>query len=130
MYSPAWIVGREAVQDTQVGDWFVPKGTQVLTPQCVMHYDERYFDRPTEFRPERWLGGTLEKSLPRYAYFPFGGGARVCIGNHFAMMEAMLMIATMAQHFDLENVMAQPMATQPAVTLRPTVPVSMLAHAR
>ncbi len=130
MYSPAWIVGREATEDTHVGGWFVPKGTQVLTPQCVMHYDARYFDEPYEFRPERWVGGDLEKSLPRYAYFPFGGGSRVCIGNHFAMMEAMLMIATMAQSFDLENIMDGPIVTQPAVTLRPVVPVSMRVHAR
>ena len=130
LYSPAWIIGREAVRDTQIGEWFVPRGTQVLTPQCVVHLDERFYDAPTEFRPERWEGGELEKSLPRYAYFPFGGGSRVCIGNHFAMMEAMLMIATMAQRFDLENIMTGELQTQPSVTLRPTVPVSMRIHAR
>lgn len=130
MYSPAWIVGREALEDTTLGDFFVPEGTQVLTPQCVMHYDERYFDAPNEFRPERWIETDLERELPRYAYFPFGGGSRVCIGNHFAMMEAMLMIATMAQNFDFENVMKTPLETQPAVTLRPSVPISMRVHAR
>ena len=130
MYSPAWIVGREALQDTTLGPWFVPRGTQVLTPQSVVHFDEKYFDAPWEFRPERWLEPDFEKSLPRFAYFPFGGGKRVCIGNHFAMMEAMLMIATMAQSFELQNVMRQPMQTQPAVTLRPVVPVSMRVHRR
>jgi cytochrome P450 len=99
-------------------------------PQSVIHYDERWFDHPYEFRPERWLGGELEKELPRFAYFPFGGGARVCIGNHFAMMEAILIIATMAQRFDLENIMTDELETQPSVTLRPSVPVEMRVHER
>jgi cytochrome P450 len=130
MYSPAWIIGREPVEDVQIGPYHVPKGTQVLMPQSVIHYDERWFDHPYEFRPERWLGGELEKELPRFAYFPFGGGARVCIGNHFAMMEAILIIATMAQRFDLENIMTDELETQPSVTLRPSVPVEMRVHER
>lgn len=130
LYPPAWIVGREASRDTIVGGWHVPRGTQVLTPQCVVHRDARWFDDPDTFRPERWLGGELERSIPRFAYFPFGGGPRVCIGNHFAMMEAILMVATIAQHWDMENMMSGPMETQPAVTLRPIVPVSMRLHAR
>lgn len=129
MYSPAWIIGREPVEDVEIGPYLVPKGTQVLMPQCVMHYDENWFPDPQAFEPERWLAG-LEKELPRFAYFPFGGGPRVCIGNHFAMMEAMLLIATMAQRFDLENVMRTPLKVQPSVTLRPVVPVSMKVHRR
>ena len=129
MYSPAWIIGRQPTEDVQIGEYLIPKGVQVLMPQAVMHYDERYFEAPQEFRPQRWLDG-LEKELPRFAYFPFGGGPRVCIGNHFAMMEAMLLIATMAQRFDLENRMTGPLRTQPSVTLRPVVPVDVRAHAR
>jgi cytochrome P450 len=129
MYSPAWIIGREPIEDVQIGPYLIPKGSQVLMPQSVVHYDERWFENPYDFRPERWLDG-LEKRLPRFAYFPFGGGARVCIGNHFATMEAILIIATMAQRFDLENVMTQELDTQPSVTLRPTVPVDMRLHAR
>ncbi len=124
MYSPAWLIGREALEDLELGPYRVPKGTQVLFPQVVMHYEEQYFPKPHEFRPERWHDG-FEKSLPRFAYFPFGGGPRVCIGNHFANMEAALMIATMAQRFGMENRMAGPLKTAPAITLRPSVPVNV-----
>lgn len=130
MYSPAWIIGREAMRDTTIGPYFVPKGTQVLLPQSVVHYEPQYFADPFEFRPERWLDPNFEKSLPKGVYFPFGGGQRVCIGQHFAMMELLLMVATMVQRCELENAMATDLRTQPAVTLRPTVPISMRVHHR
>ena len=130
LYSPVWLIGREAMEDVQIGPYDVPKGTQVLLPQCVVHRDERWYDDPGEFQPERWLDPEFEKSLPRFAYFPFGGGARICIGNHFAKMEAVLCLATMAQRFDFENLMTRPIETRPAVTMRPVVPVPMKLHSR
>lgn len=129
MYSPAWIIGREPQRDVQIGPYRVPRGTQVLLPQSVMHYEERWFPDPYRFQPERWADD-YEKSLPRFVYFPFGGGPRVCIGNHFAMMEAMLLIATMAQRFEFRNRMDGELRVQPSVTLRPVVPVSMKVKAR
>lgn len=121
---PAWVIGRKAIEDVEIGGWTVPRGTQVLTPQCVVHKDPRWFDEPDAFRPERWLDG-LEKRLPRFAYFPFGGGARVCIGNYFALMEATLVVATMAQHIELENVSTEALRTKPSVTQRPATEVKM-----
>jgi cytochrome P450 len=121
---PAWIIGREAIEDVQIGRWTIPKGSQVLAPQSLVHVDERWYEKPDEFRPERWIEG-IEDDLPRYAYFPFGGGPRVCIGNYFAMMESILVIATMAQHYEVKNVSPEPLRTTPAVTQRPATKIEM-----
>jgi cytochrome P450 len=96
LYPPAWLLSREAKRDFEVYGYSIRKGAQVLMSQWVMHRDARYFDRPEEFRPERWADEQT-KSLPRFAYFPFGGGPRVCIGTSYAMMEAILILATTAQ---------------------------------
>ena len=79
----------------------MPKGMQLSLPQWLVHRDERFFEDAKTFKPERWVEG-FEKSLPKYAYFPFGGGPRLCIGNNFAMMEAVLLLATLAQKYSLE----------------------------
>ena len=84
----------------------------------VSHRDPRYFERPTEFRPERW-GGDFARQLPRFAYMPFGGGPRICIGNRFAMMEAVLILATVAQRFRLQWHGTRPAVPLPSITLRP-----------
>jgi len=124
IYPPAWIIGREAIEDVEIGGWTIPRGAQVLVPQSVVHMDPRWFEDPEAFRPERWLDG-LEKRLPRFAYFPFGGGARVCIGNYFAQMEAVLVVATMAQQIELEDVSPEALRTRPAVTQRPLTAIKM-----
>ena len=87
----------------------------------MIHHDARWFDDPLEFRPERWLDG-LEKRLPRMAYLPFGGGPRVCIGNHFAMLEAVMLLATLAQRIRLVSTGPRP-PLRPSITLRPGAPV-------
>ncbi len=92
IYPPAWAIGREAMEPIVLGDVAVPVGTQLLLPQWVVHRDPRWFPDPMAFRPQRWLGDET-KDLPRFAFFPFGGGPRVCIGNHFARMEAVLVLA-------------------------------------
>ena len=98
LYPPAYLVGREAIVDCGIGGYAVPRGTTLLMPQWVVQRDPRFFDEPEKFRPERW-GEERIKSLPKFAYFPFGGGPRVCIGNQFAMMELVLLLATIAQKF-------------------------------
>lgn len=118
LYPPAWAVGREAVEDCAFGGYHVPAGTQIFISQYVVHHDPRHFEVPEAFVPERWEDG-LEKRLPKYAYFPFGGGPRLCIGNSFAQMEAVLLLATIAQNFKLELVGGQSITPQPSVTLRP-----------
>ncbi len=118
LYPPAWAIGREALQDGDLGGMPIRRGDQVVMSQWVMHRDPRFFPDPETFRPERWEGG-LQKRLPRFAYFPFGGGPRVCIGNAFAMMEATLLLSTVARRFRLRVKMEGPLRLQPSVTLRP-----------
>jgi cytochrome P450 len=84
----------------------------------VSHRNSRYFENPTAFRPERW-SGDFAATLPRFAYIPFGGGPRICIGNRFAMMEAILVLATVAQRFRLEWQRDRPVVPWPSITLRP-----------
>jgi cytochrome P450 len=118
LYPPAWLLSREAKRDFEVYGYSIRKGAQVLMSQWVMHRDARYFDRPEEFRPERWADEHT-KSLPRFAYFPFGGGPRVCIGTSYAMMEAILILATTAQRFHLTLALDQKVTPLPSITLRP-----------
>lgn len=118
LYPPAYTVGREALDDRELAGWIIPKGAQVLVPQWVVHRDERWFEAPEAFRPERWLDGLADR-LPRFAYYPFGGGARVCVGNHFAMLEAVLALATIAQHARVRPAGTRRFSLSPSVTLRP-----------
>ncbi|HZC19714.1 MAG TPA: cytochrome P450, partial [Rubrobacteraceae bacterium] len=97
--------------------------------QWVMHRDPRYYKDPEEFHPERWGDGSVEK-LPRYAYFPFGGGPRLCIGQAFARMEAVLLLATIAQSFRLHAAPGERAAPQPSITLRPKNGMRMLLERR
>lgn len=130
LYPPAWIIGRQAIRDTTLGPYPVKKSTQILISQMVLHRKPEYFPDPDAFKPERWLEPGFEKSLPKHIYLPFGGGPRICIGNHFAMMEAVLIIATMAQSVDLELRMSEELRVQPAVTMRPVVPIHVRVHRR
>jgi cytochrome P450 len=118
LYPPNRSVGRQALNDCEIADYHVPAGTQLLMSQWVVHRDPRYFDCPEEFKPERWTTD-FAKQLPKFAYFPFGGGARTCIGKDFALMEAMLVIASILQKFRLELVNEQRVEPRPVVLLRP-----------
>jgi cytochrome P450 len=118
LYPPAYIIGREAVAECVIGGYRVRPGTTVLMSQWVVQRDPRFFPEPEAFKPERWAND-LQKRLPKYAYFPFGGGPRLCIGNTFAMMEAVLVLATVAQRYRFVPVSAEPVVPQPTVTLRP-----------
>jgi cytochrome P450 len=118
LFPPAWIVGRSAIAPFTLGDYSFPTGTTVLMSQWVMHRHPAYFAEPLSFRPERWLDG-LAKQIPAYAYFPFGGGPRVCIGKGFAQMEAALLLATIGQQFAFRLVPGHPVEPQPSITLRP-----------
>src|SRR5207249_8025979 len=119
----AWALGREAVRDTTIGGQRVATGTTLLISPWVLHRDPRFFDEPDTFRPERWATD-LAQRLPRLAYMPFGGGQRTCIGASFARLEALLLLATIAQRFSLA--LADPrqvLEPLPVVTLRPRGPV-------
>jgi cytochrome P450 len=116
-YPPAWMVGRRALRDTELGGYAVPRGTQILIHFWAMHRNPQFFPRPESFFPERWLGG-LQKTLPRFAYLPFGGGQRTCIGNNFVMTAAMLILATVARRFSLHIEEPAPLRLLPAPSLR------------
>ncbi|QRM29144.1 cytochrome P450 [Microvirga sp. VF16] len=118
LYPPAYAIGREVLADCEIAGYRVPAGTTVYVSPWVMHRDPRWFDNPQAFQPERWASN-LAKELPRFAYMPFGGGPRICIGNRFAMMEAVLILATVAQQFRLTWQTARPVQPKPSITLRP-----------
>jgi cytochrome P450 len=126
---PAWGIQREAIDVVEIigpsgAHYVLPKGRDVLLSQYATHRDPRWFTDPDAFVPERWTPEFV-KGLPKYAYFPFGGGPRLCIGQQFAMMEAMLMVATIAQKFDLELVPNQRIVPQPSITMRPKYGLKM-----
>lgn len=118
LYPAAWGLARLAVEDHEIAGYPVTKGMGVTMAQWVVHRDQRWYDRPAEFRPERWENDLL-KRLPRFAYFPFGGGPRQCIGNTFALMEATLILATIARKFRLRLVPNHPVVPLASITLRP-----------
>jgi cytochrome P450 len=117
LYPPAWVMNRQAVAATTIGGYTIPAGSLVFMSPYTMHHHPRYFEHPNDFVPERWTP-EFEKQLPKFAYFPFGGGPRICIGNQFAMMEARLILATIAQHWQMELVPGQHVAMEPLITLR------------
>ena len=129
LYPPAWGMARLSVEDHEIGGYKLPKGTGVSFSQWVMHRDPRWFEAPEEFRPERWADG-LAKRLPRFAYFPFGGGPRQCIGNTFALMEATLVLATIAQRYRFRLVADHPVVPLPSITLRPRHGIRATLEAR
>ncbi|MCB9691348.1 MAG: cytochrome P450 [Alphaproteobacteria bacterium] len=117
---PVWAIGRETQEPIALGSITVPAGIQVLLAQCVTHIDPRYWDAPTAFRPGRWLDGS---ERPRFAYFPFGGGPRVCIGNHFAMLEGTLALNRIVPTVSFEPLGPVPPAAIASITWRPSEPV-------
>jgi cytochrome P450 len=129
LYPPAWGLGREAITDCEVAGYHVPRGTQLWLTQWVVHRDGRWFAEPDAFRPERW-DNDLVRRLPRCAYFPFGDGPRVCIGVNFAMMEAVLILAAVAQRFRLTLASERPLELEPTITLRPKDGILMRTEQR
>jgi cytochrome P450 len=129
LYPPAFGLGREAINDCEIGGYHVPKGTQVFLFQWATQRDARFYEEPNAFRPERWTEDFIER-LPKYAYFPFGGGPRVCIGASFAMMEVILCLATIGQKFRLEVDRDHSVSIYPAMSLRPKDGVKVVVHER
>jgi cytochrome P450 len=118
LYPPAYALGRQAARATEVAGHPIAPGVIVIMPTWVVHRDARWHDEPETFRPERWADDAARR-LPRFAYFPFGGGPRQCIGNTFATMEAVLILAAIAQRFRLTLVPGPPVEPRPYITLRP-----------
>jgi cytochrome P450 len=118
LFPPAWMLGRQAVRDVELGGFDVSEGTILLTPPFLVQRDERWYPEPRRFDPERW-SEEEEAKRPRYSYFPFGGGPRLCIGESFAWMEGELLLATIAQQWRPRVAPGYPMGLSPQVTLRP-----------
>jgi cytochrome P450 len=129
LYPPAYAVGREAIEDTEIGGFRVPRNTQLFAFQWVTHRDPRFFDRPNDFDPDRWATDSIQ-NLPKYAYFPFGGGPRQCIGNYFAMMEVVLLLATIGQRFKFSTVKDHPVEVLPVLSLRPKNGIKVIVQER
>jgi cytochrome P450 len=129
LYPPAWAMGREALEDVSIGPYRIQKGSMVFFSQYIVQRDPRWFPDPLAFRPERHTA-EAKAARPRFAYFPFGGGGRQCIGESFAMMEATLALATIAQRWRLQLVPNQTIELQPKITLRPKAGIKAVALAR
>ena len=128
LFPPAYAIGREAIEPGELDGYPVPPGTTVLVLPWILHRDPRHFDAPEEFRPERWLDG-LQARLPRGSYLPFGAGPRLCIGQSFAVMEATLILATVARRFRIDLDPDHVVRPFPSITLRPAggVPATVRA---
>jgi cytochrome P450 len=119
LYPPAAMIFRRALEDHPVGEYVIPKGGIVVLSPYVMHRDLRFYPNPDAFDPGRWAP-EVRASRPRYCYFPFGGGPRVCIGEGFAAMEGVLLLSTIAQQWRLRPIAAPPLARDPKLGTRPS----------
>ncbi|WP_123539043.1 cytochrome P450 [Halosimplex salinum] len=124
LYPPAYTVFREPTRDVEIGGYEIPAGSTISLPQWVVHRDDRWYDDPDSFRPERWTDD-FRDDLPEYAYYPFGGGPRHCIGMRFALMEAKLVLGTLAQRFAFEAVTEPPLDLSMQITLQPEEPIDV-----
>ena len=132
LYPPAWIVGRRALSEYSIGDARIPPRAIVLMSQWLVHRDPRWWPDAEAFHPERWLAGgsALDPSRPKFSYFPFGAGSRVCIGEQFAWMEGTLGLAAFARRWRLRLAEGHRVVPQPIITLRPKHGMRMVTHAR
>ena len=129
LYPPAWAIGRELTQDCNIGGYNFTRGTIFYFIQWAVHRDPRFFDDPEQFNPDRWADN-FEQRLPSCAYFPFGAGARVCLGKAFSMMEATLILAMIIQRFHLALASEQAIELLPSFTLRPREGLQMKITSR
>jgi cytochrome P450 len=129
LYPPAWAMGRQSTQTVELGKYRLPAGTYFFFSQYVLQRSEEFYPEPLRFDPERF---TVEQKAvrPRFAYFPFGGGSRQCIGEAFAWMEGVLILATLAQRWSFHMVPGHAVDVQPKITLRPKYPMMMTAAER
>jgi cytochrome P450 len=129
LYPPLWMIWRRALEDYPLNGYLAPAGSIIIMSQHVTHRDARYFSEPLRFNPDRWTEEFGER-LPKFAYFPFGGGTRQCLGDRFGFMEAVLIVATIAKKWKLELEAGYPVVPKPLLTLRPKYGLSMVAIRR
>ena len=129
LYPPAWIIGRRAIDEYRVGEYVAPPRSILVMSPYIMQRDERFYTDPERFDPDRWTP-EFRAALPKFAYFPFGGGPRQCIGESFAWMELILLVATITQQCRLRLVPGHPVVPQPLITLRAKHGVRMTVEKR
>jgi cytochrome P450 len=127
-YPPAWAIGRRALTDHRADGYVLPAGSVLVVSPWLLHHDPRWWDEPESFRPERWLGD--DGGRPRHAYLPFGAGPRMCIGEDFARLEAVLVLAAIARRWRFVHDPSHRVELQPVITLRPRTGMPMTAHRR
>jgi cytochrome P450 len=128
LFPPAWIIGRLALEDVTLGGWTIPRGALVVVSSIVTQHDARFWPDPLRFDPQRFTA-EAKGARPKFAYFPFGGGTRVCIGEGFAWMEGVLLLATLAQRWRV-RVTAEEVKTAALITLRPRGGIPAVLEAR
>ncbi len=129
LYPPLWIIWRRTLEDYPLNGYVAPAGSLVLMCQHVTHRDKRYFPEPLRFNPDRWTE-EFKEHMPKFAYFPFGGGSRQCIGDRFGFLEAVLVVATIARKWKLTLATGHPVVPAPLFTLRPKYGLRMIATRR
>jgi cytochrome P450 len=129
LYPPAYVIGRQAVEDYEARGSVIPAGATVFLSQYVMHRDPRYWFDAERFDPNRWTPEAQARRA-KFTYFPFGAGSRVCIGESFAWTEGLLVLATLAQHWQARLVLGHPVTPEPLITLRPKFGMRMTLHRR
>jgi cytochrome P450 len=129
LYPPAWTIGRQVLNDYPLGQYIAPKGSIILMSPYVMHHTAHFYPEPFQFDPERWTP-EVRDARPKFSYFPFGGGPRVCIGEQFAWMEGILLLATLAQPWRMRLAEGQIVQPQPMITLRPKYGMKMVLERR
>ena len=130
LYPPAWAIGRLSIEDHELGDYSLPTGSLVLFSPFITHRDPRFWVDATTFQPERWLEQGVKEATQKYTYFPFGGGVRRCIGESFAWTEGILLLATLAQKWELRSVPEQKIGVSAMITLRPKYGMRMVCSRR
>lgn len=129
VYPPVWSIGRIVEEDYNIDNYTIPKGSSILMSQYVMHHSSKYYTNPDEFDPDRWTD-EFKRQLPRFSYFPFGGGYRGCIGESFAWQEGLLLIATISSYWKLTLIRDQKIKMDPGITLNPKNGIKMKLEKR
>lgn len=122
---PAWLTQREALVDVEIGGYHIPAGKNVAMSPLSIHHDPRWYSNPERFDPDRWTD-EFKIQLPRFAYFPFSGGPRLCIGQQFALLESTIILVMLIQHGEWHIDESHPIVTQPSITMRPKYGIRML----
>ena len=129
IYPPSYIIPRQALEDFSIGNYIVPRGTIILMSQYLIHHDSRFHQDPEKFNPHEWDKHSRGKNS-KYEYFPFSGGPRSCIGEPFAWMQGVLVLAAIAQSWQMQLVPDHPVELQQLINLRPKNGIMMTLRRR